>query len=174
MRSRMVAFAVFLSSLPLLAHDHRRLLPTATFNITDIGNAIAPVKCSGTAEAYVDRKPDGTVSSWVENNHLLITNVSSKVITKMLIEERWQDVHGEGTSVINYDLNFADPADSIRPGGNWSTSGAHHSGPKVKHTAADFDRIPVVVPKARAHAISVTFIDGSTYSESPDDKERPW
>jgi hypothetical protein len=122
----------------------------------------------------VDRKSDGTVASWVGGNHLTITNVSDKIITKVLLEVRWQDAHGEGNSVIHYDLDFSDPADSLQPGGHWTTSGVHGNMPKMKHTAAEFDSLPTIAPKLRAHALSVTFSDGSTYTESPDDKERPW
>jgi hypothetical protein len=174
MKYAALAFALLLISFPLLAHDHPWPPPIATINISDIGLRISPVTCSGTADVYVDRKSDGTVSSWVEGNHLQITNVSSKVITKMLVEVRWQDVHGESTSVIRYDLDFTDPTGSLQPGGSWKTSGGHASGPKVNHKAADFDGLPAVAPKLRAHALSVTFSDGTSYSESPDDKERPW
>jgi hypothetical protein len=174
LRHKIFSVALLLISTSVLAHDHPWPPPIAAINITDIGLRVSPVTCSGTADVYVDRKSYGTVSSWVEGNHLQITNVSSKVITKMLVEVRWQDIHGEGTSVIRYDLDFTDPTDSIQPGGSWKTSGAHAPGPKVNHKAADFDSLPANAPKLRAHALSVTFSDGTSYSESPDDKERPW
>jgi hypothetical protein len=174
LKPKIFALTLLLFASSLWAHDHPWPSPTATFAVTDVGSRISPITCSGTTSLHVDRKSDGTVASWVGGNHLTITNVSDKIITKVLLEVRWQDAHGEGNSVIHYDLDFSDPADSLQPGGHWTTSGVHGNMPKMKHTAAEFDSLPTIAPKLRAHALSVTFSDGSTYTESPDDKERPW
>ena len=172
MKQSILAVSLLLSSFR--CDDHPWPTPVAVFDITDISNTNAPITCTGTAHAYVDPQSDGTVASWVEGDGLVVKNVSNKIITKMLIEARWQDVRGEGTSVINYNLDFTDPADSIQPGGSWSIHIKHKPGPKIRKSKVEFDSLPEVTPKLRAHALLITFSDGTTYSEAPDLKERPW
>jgi hypothetical protein len=171
-----IVLVFLLVSLALWAHDHPWPPPIATFEISDIGSRTSPLAFSGTASLYVDRKPDNTVLSWVEGDHMKTTNVSNKVITKMVVEVRWQEAHGEGTSLIHYDIDLTDPPpdDSLLPGASRSVGGPHRPVPKVNHKSTDFDNLPVVKPQLRIHAVSVTFSDGSTYYEPSDDKERPW
>ena len=102
----------------------------------------------------------------------MVENISDKVITKLTIEVRWQEVRGDGSTSI-WELDFSDPADSIRPGGHWGTRGKHLPGYRPTLAKVDYDNKPAVKPKARAHALSVTFSDGTTYSEPPDTKARP-
>jgi hypothetical protein len=164
-----------LLSPALWACDPPRLAPIAILDITDIGKPGAPVTCTGTAHAYVDPQPDGTVLSWVEGDNMNVKNVSNKIIIRMLIEAQWQDVRGGGNSVLNYDLDFTDPAHSLHPGDAWvGESVRHKPGPKMRRTKAEFDALSEIAPKLRIHALLVTFSDGTTYSESPDLKERPW
>ena len=172
-RNKILAFVTLLISASLFAHDHPWPAPTATISVTDISVRTSPVVCLGSASVYVDRKLDGTVSSWVEP-HPTVKNVSSKVITKMVLEVQWQDVHGEGNSLIHYELDFTDPTDSIQPGSSWTSTVEHMPTVKIIHKAAEFDSLPSVAPKVRIHALSITFSDGSTYTEAADDKERPW
>jgi len=176
MRRKVIVFTWFLISSVLWAHDHPWPAPTATFNIADIGSRVSPLTFSGTASLYIDRKQDNTVSSWVEGDHMKVTNVGDKVITKMIVEVRWQDAHGEGTSLIHYEIELNDPPpdESLVPGASRPIGGPHRPVPKIDHIAADFDKLPTVKPQLRIHAISVTFSDGSTYTEPSDDKERPW
>jgi hypothetical protein len=104
------------------------------------------------------------------------TNVSNKIISKMDVEVRWQDAHGEGSSDIHYEIDLTDPPpdDSLAPGASRPIGGPHRPGPKINHTTTDFDKLPTVKPQLRIHAVSVTFSDGSTYTEPSDDKGRPW
>jgi hypothetical protein len=172
----LIVLICLMVSSALLAHDHPWPPPIATFDVTDIGSRTFPLTFSGTASLYVDRKPDGTVSSWVEGDHMKTANVSDKTITKMVIEVRWQDAHGEGTSLIHYHIDLTDPPpdESLVPGASRSVGGAHRPVPKVDHEATEFDKLAVAKPQLRIHAVSVTFSDGSSYSEPSDHKERPW
>jgi len=176
MKSKLIAPAWLLISCLLWAHDHPWPAPTAIFAITDIGSRNSPLAFSGTATLYVDRKPDDTVSSWVDGDHMKATNVSNQVISKMVIEVRWQDAHGEGLSQIHDEIDLTDPPpdESLVPGASRPFGSPHHPGPKIKHTTADFDKLPAVKPQLRVHAVSVTFSDGSTYTEPSDDKGRTW
>lgn len=176
MKNKLLVLACLLISCVLWAHDHPWPAPTATLDITDISSRISPLTFSGTATLYVDRKPDGTVSSWVEGDHMKATNVSNKIISKMDVEVRWQDAHGEGSSDIHYEIDLTDPPpdDSLAPGASRPIGGPHRPGPKINHTTTDFDKLPTVKPQLRIHAVSVTFSDGSTYTEPSDDKGRPW
>lgn len=171
-----VVLAWFLLSSLLWAHDHPWPAPTATFDITDIGVPSSPLTFSGTATLYVDRKQNQTVLSWVDGDHVQAKNVSNKIIRKMVLEVRWQDAHGEGSSQIHYVIDLTDPPpdESLEPGASRPVGSPHHPGPRIRHTMAEFDSLPVVKPQLRIHAISVTFSDGSTYTEPSDDKERPW
>jgi len=176
MKNKWIVLPCLLISSVLWAHDHPWPAPTTIFAITDIGARNSPLTFNGTATLYVDRKPDGTVSSWVEGDHMQAANASNQTITKMVVEARWQDAHGEGSSLIHYEIDLTDPPpdDSLLPGANRPLGGPHHGGPKIKHTTADYDKLPTVKPQLRIHAVSVTFSDGSTYTEPSDDKERPW
>jgi hypothetical protein len=176
MKNKLLLLAWVLVSGLLWACDHPSPPPTATFDITDIGARTSPLTFSGTATLYVDRKPDDTVASWVEGDHMQATNVSNKIIAKMVVEVHWQDAHGEGSSLIHYviDLTSPPPDESLLPGERRRVGGAHHPGPRIRHTTAEFDDLRAVKPQLRIHAVSVTFSDGSTYTEPSDDKERPW
>jgi hypothetical protein len=137
--------------------------PLATVNIVDSGQANSPVKCLGTANAYVKPQPDGTIMLWVEEANLSIKNVSQDDIAQMIIVLHLSDVRGNMIKHIwarDYTSGGNLRAGEGRPVG----TGRHVPGARTVMPTAEYDSTPPVTPKVNAHVVAVTFADGSMWT----------
>jgi hypothetical protein len=159
---------VMLLSLSGWAHDPQ---PVTTISIEDIGKKGAPVKFSGTADAYVDEAikdlPDG-VGLYVEENNLQIENVSDKTIAKMIVIIRTTDVRGNmGMSVRHFSNNYK----GYMPGFAGQAlatltfpSGRKHVMTMTKViTQKEYHLKPYVAPTAKVFVVWVQFSNGEEW-----------
>lgn len=138
--------------------------PLATVNIVDDAPAGAPIKCFGTADAYMKPISGDRIMVWIEENNLHFENVSGRPILNGRVEVLTTDVKG-GSYHIGIELGAYRPSQTGKFMGVTVPGSDNHLPLKhaAKYTSADYSLAPDVTPTAIAHVLTVTFADGSTW-----------
>lgn len=127
--------------------------PLTTVNIVDDSPADAPIKCLGTADAYMMPISGDRVWIWVEANNLQIQNVSGNSTVRAAVRLLTTDVRGNQRSGI-LQLKPQVPGSVLRFMGAAS---------RKIYSSTDYHLRPAIAPTAKAHVLSATFEDGSTW-----------
>jgi hypothetical protein len=128
--------------------------PLTTVHIVDDSPPDAPIKCFGTADAYMQAISGDRVWVWVEANNLQIQNVSSKSTVRAAVRLLTTDVRGNQRSAISQ-LKPQDPGRILRFMGQVAS--------RKIYSSTDYNLQPAVTPTVKAHALSATFADGSSW-----------
>jgi hypothetical protein len=156
---------IFALTLPVVGQtkgDSPLPAPVSVFDITDSNVEGSPVKCLGTANAYVKPQPKDQVMTWVEETNLSFKNVSEDSIVETILVLHWKDVRGNLSKSV-WRITTSDSP--ILPNGVRAVGkGKHQSGYRPTTTQADFDASPVVVPSVDCRAVAVVFADGYVWT----------
>lgn len=129
--------------------------PLKTVYIVDDSPPDAPIKCFGTADAYMQPISGDRVWVWVAANNLQLQNVSNKSTVRSAVRLLTTDVRGNQRSAI---LQLKPQS----PGGILRFMGAQGASRKISFSA-DYNQQAPITPIAKAHVLSATFDDGSTW-----------
>ena len=144
--------------------------PLATVNIVDDSAKDAPIKCFGTADAYMKPISGDRIMAWIEENNLHVQNVSSRPILNGKMEVWTSDIKGTryhiGIELCTYKPSQTRKFLGVKVPGSDNHLPLKHA---AKYASADYHLMPDVAPTAIAHVLSVTFADGSTW-EAPKTK----
>jgi len=140
--------------------------PIATVNIEDDSPSDAPIKCFGTADAYVKPISADRMLVWIEENNLRFQNVSGKPILGGVAELSSSD--SKGNQYHGWQsLGASKPGQTATLMGVKVPGSDHHIPWKHRSTysLADYNLKPDVTPTATPHVIIVKFADGSRWED---------
>lgn len=162
----LLAAAACVAQMNTGANDEHLPLPKpiATVNIVDDSSSDAPIKFSGTADAYVKPISGDRMMVWIEENNLHFQNVSGRPIRSGMAEVLTTDSKGNRYH-IGLELGAYKPGQTAKfmgvkvPGSDNHLPLKHRN----KYTNAEYNLKPDGTPTATAHVLSVVFSDGSTW-----------